>query len=155
MEPQQKISPKDVFLHLLAIITLYASAISFLVLAFHYIDLAFPNPGQYLEGIRDSIRFSVSVLVVVFPVYLITSWFLNKSYLALPSRRDLRLRKWLIYLTLFIAALVVIGDLVALIYQLLGGGYTAPFLLKVIAVFFVAGSIFAYYFWDVRRYKTE
>lgn len=157
MEIQHKTSPKDVFLHLLAIVTLYASAIGFLIAVFNYVDLNYPASMEYYyeEGMRDTIRWSLSMLIVMFPVYVGTMWFLNKSYAKEPARRDMRVRKWLVYLTLFIAAIVIIIDLITLIYNLLGGEYTGQFFLKVVAVFFVAASIFGYYLWDVKKYKTE
>ena len=163
IEPIQKTSPKDVFLHLLAIVTLYASAVSLGVLLFDYINLAFPDPlvdgaGYYdyaVQAYHDSIRWSVSALVVVFPVFLFTTRFLNKSYDANPTKRNLRIRKWLVYFTLFATAVVVIGDLVALIYNFLGGEITIRFFLEVLTIALIAGSIFFYYFHDVRKYKTE
>src|SRR5438132_4874360 len=42
--------------------------------------------------------------------------------------------KWLIYLTLFVAALIIIGDLVSLIYNFLGGDVTIKFVLKALSV---------------------
>ena len=92
---------------------------------------------------------------MVFPVYVWVNWFLNKIYTKEPEKRNLRIRRWLIYFTLFATALVIIGDLVALVNNLLGGEFTVRFILKVITVFFVAGSIFYYYFSDLRKYKTE
>lgn len=152
----KKVSPKDVFLHLLGIVTLYSSAIALITLFFQYANLAFPDPlNFYRDEILSTIRFSVSTLIIVFPAYVITTWFLNKSYLSNPERRNLRIRKWLIYFTLFVAALVVIGDLVTLVYNFLGGDITSQFVVKVFSVFFVAGSIFTYYFWDIRKYRTE
>ena len=160
LNQEKKVSPKDVFLHLLAIATLYTSAITFLMLVFEYINVWIPdtlaNGGYYsLQSSYDSIRWSIACLVVVFPVYVLTSWFLGKGYTAEPSKRNLRIRKWLIYFTLFVTALIIIGDLVALIYNLLGGEFTLRFILKVLSVFFVAGSIFGYYFYDVKRHATE
>lgn len=157
---EQKTSPKDIFLHLLAIVSLYTSAISFLVLIFQYVNVLIPDPiaeGAYyaLSGSYSAIRWSISSLIVVFPVYLLTSLHLNKSYAKTPSKRNLRIRKWLIYFTLFAAALIIIGDLVALINNLLGGELTVRFLIKVAAVMFVAASTFFYYFTDLRKYKTE
>ena len=160
MEQLQRTSPKDVFLHLLAIITLYTSAISFLVLIFQYVNVLFPDPLEFAMGYHmrlgsyGAIRWSIASLIVVFPVYLITSWFLNKGY-STPSKRNLWIRKWLIYFTLFAAALIIIGDLVTLINRLLEGELTIRFILKVMAVLFVAGSVFGYYLWDIKRYKTE
>ncbi len=150
-----KTEPKDVFLHLLAIITLYASAVSFGSLLFDYINLAFPDAlrGDYYvyAAAANSIRWSISMLVIVFPVYVFTTWFLHKGYAREPFRKSFRIRKWLVYLTLFIAALVIIGDFVGLIYNFLGGELTMRFFLKIFAVFFIAASMFIYYFWDMKR----
>ena len=158
-QDKQKTSPKDVFLHLLAILTLYASGVSFGALLFQYIDIWMPDRLQDMywvrEGALSAIRFSIASLVIVFPVYLLTTRFLNRTYFENPSRRNMRIRKWLVYFTVFATALVIIGDLVSLVYNLLGGETTARFLLKTLTVFFVAGSIFFYYFWDLKTHKTE
>ena len=155
----ERTSPKDVFLHLLAIIALYVAAGSFVTLLFQYINIFFPDPivDHYysLQSAYSTIRWVISTLIIVFPVYILTSWFLNKGYLANPSKRNLRIRKWLIYFTLFVAALIITGDLVTLIYNLLGGELTIRFFLKILAVLATAGSVFFYYFWDVRQYKIE
>ena len=159
MNEEIKASPKDVFVHLLTMITLYVSVASFLVLLFQYANLLLPDPlerGYYQRiGIYQAIRWSIASLIILFPTYILTSWFLNKAYIVVPARRNLRIRKWLIYFTLFVAALIILGDLVTLIFNLLQGELTARFVLKVAAVLFVAGSVFYYYFWDLRRYKTE
>lgn len=160
MDKLQKTSPKDVFMHLLAIVTLYTSAISFLVLIFQYVNVLLPDPiaadGYYhLSGAYSRIRWAISSMIVVFPVYLLTTWYLNKSYALTPSKTNLRIRKWLIYFTLFAAALIIIGDLVTLINNLLEGELTLRFLIKVTSVFFVAASVFTYYFWELKKYKTE
>lgn len=159
-EIRSKASPKDIFLHLLAIITLYVSAGSFIALLFQYSNLLIPDildqGGFYARtSSLQTIRWSISSLLVIFPVYVFTSWYLNKSYLASPEKRNLQIRKWLIYFTLFVAALIIIGDLVALIFNLLGGEFTTRFILKVLTIFFVAGSVFYYYFRDLRRHNIE
>ena len=159
MDTQHKTSPKDVFLHLLAIVALYFSAGSFITLIFQLVNVLIPDlvaeHFYSLQGVYQAIRWSISVLAVVFPVYILTSWFLNKGYLANPSKRNLWIRKWLIYFTLFVSAIIIIGDLVFLMNNLLGGELTIRFLLKVLTVLFVASSVFSYYFWDLRRHKVE
>lgn len=153
----EKTSPKDVFLHLLAIITLYVSAGSFVTLLFQFVNILFPDALNSYEytGAISTMRRSISALVIIFPVYVLTSWYLGRSYQKNPLKRNLRIRKWLIYFTLFAASLIIIGDLVTLIYNLLNGDLTVRFLLKILAVLLVSGSVFGYYFWDVRKYKTE
>ncbi len=156
MDQSAKIGPKEIFLHLLAILTLYFSAGSFLALVFQYINYWFPDP---LEGPRfhgfGAIRFALSSLIVVFPAYLLTTRYLNKIYLSNPIISQMRIRKWLIYFTLFAAALIMIGDFVALVNGLLGGELTTRFILKVITVFFVAASVFYYYRFDLQWTKGQ
>ncbi len=160
MNEQIKAGPKDVFLHLLAITALYVGAGGFIALIFDYINLTFPDVltmGVYYDPsyIYSSIRWEIALLVVVFPVYVFVSWFLNKDYATDPAKRNLKIRKWLIYFTLFLAAIILIGDLVTLIFNFLGGDLTARFIFKILTVFLVTGGIFWYYFWDLKKYKTE
>jgi hypothetical protein len=148
-------SPRDVFLHLLSIIALYASATAFLTLAFQLINLWFPDildAGGYYAyaGARNAIRWSLASLVVIFPVYFFTARFLRKEYEVEPQKRELRVRKWLISFTLFVVALTLIGDLVSLLSHFLEGELTARFALKVLVVAFVAGAIGAYYLWILK-----
>jgi len=151
-----KAEPKDVFLHLLAIIALYASATAFLVMLFQYINVLIPDllERDYyrLQSYYSSIRWSISSLIVIFPVYVWVGYYLNKIYSREPEKRNLRIRKWLLNFTVFAAALIIIGDLVTLIYNFLGGDITARFALKIAAVFFVAASVFFYYFWELKSW---
>ncbi len=145
--------PRDLFLHLLAIVTLYWSCISFVTLLWQYINYFFPdilNYGYY-SGYLSLIRFSVSSLIIVFPVFILVSWWLNKIYSREYAVRESKIRKWLIYLTLFIASLVIIGDLISIINTLLGGEITIRFILKALSILFVAALVFGYYLDDVRK----
>lgn len=157
---QIKTSPKDFFLHLLEMVALYASAISFLMIVFSMINFYVPDPlrqGDYYRSVwlREQIRGSLSALIVFFPVFLFVNSFLRKSYEMMPEKRNLSVRRWLIYFTLFVAAIVMIGYFVSAIYSFLGGDLTLQFGLQVLSIFFVAGSIFGYYLNDVRKYNTE
>jgi hypothetical protein len=144
--------PKDVFLHLLSIGMLYASVISFLVLVFQYINHLFPDVLTYSYGADlDAIRFSTAALVIVFPVYLLTNWLLLLDIRLMPVKATIWVRRWLLHFTLFLASVVIIVDLVTLVFNFLNGDLTTRFLLKVLAVFFVAAVVFWYYLWDLRR----
>jgi hypothetical protein len=155
---QSKTSPKDFFLHLLAMIALYTSAISFATVVWQYINIGIPDPlEQYfsVDAARSSIRNSLSILIIFFPTYIATSLALHKSYLKDTSKRNLWVRKWLTYFTLFVAAVIILIDLVSLINTFLGGELTLRFFLKVLTVLFVAGSIGGYYIWDLKKFKSE
>lgn len=146
--------PRDVFLHLFSMVTLYWSAISFITLCWQYINYFFPdilNLRYSSQSNVFSIRFSVASLIIIFPLFILASWYLNKIYKRETVVRESKIRKWLIYLTLFVASLVIIGDLVGVIYNFLGGDITIKFVLKALSVLFVAVAVFGYYLDDVRK----
>ncbi|MDP3883287.1 MAG: DUF5671 domain-containing protein [Candidatus Staskawiczbacteria bacterium] len=146
--------PRDVFLHLLAIVTLYWSAVSFVTLLWQFINYFFPDAlNRYYNYFSFSgpIRFAIASLIIVFPVFMLISWYLNKIYAKEAVVRESKIRKWLIYLTLFIASLVIIGDLITVINFFLGGEITTRFVLKALSVLLVAGVVFGYYLDDVKR----
>lgn len=147
-----KTTPKDIFLHLLNIVTFYVSAISYITLLIQYINLLLPDPlNYYHSGILESIFWSTSIIVVAFPCYIFTSWLMERDFSHTPAKRNLSVRKWLIYATLFIASVTILGDLVALVFNFLKGELTLRFFLKVIVVLTISTAVFGYYFWDLRE----
>jgi len=146
-------------MHFLSIISLVAVAISFGTMLFQYINIYFPdivsdygyfNRSAYL----GTIRYALAALIVFLPVFVWTSRFLNKDINENPEKRDLKIRKWLLYFTLFVAALVIIGDLIVLIRSFLEGELTRRFILKILSILFIAGSIFYYYLNELRDTKN-
>jgi len=150
-----KSSPRDVFMYLLATITLYFSAFSVIDLLFGYINVGFPDALNPYYDAGGAIRWSLALFIIIFPVYFWVSRFLFKDITADSGKRELRIRKWLLYLTLFLAALLIIGDLVVLIFNFLQGEITMRFFLKILSVLAVAGAIFWYYLYDLRRAAGE
>ncbi len=151
-EVKMKSSPKDVFLHILMIGTLYVSTFMFSSLWFDYVNFLFPDKLNYnYRAILDGILVGTSTLIVVFPVYLLTAWLLEKEIKQIPEKRELRVRKWLVYLTLFAAAIAVIVEIVRLVYNFLSGELTMNFFLKILIVLIVATFTFGYYLWDAKR----
>ncbi|MFH1401851.1 MAG: DUF5671 domain-containing protein [Parcubacteria group bacterium] len=149
-------APKNVFLHLLNIVTFYLSVINFITLYLQYIDFIFPDPLNFFyTGITGAVRMSTSILVVAVPVYILTSWLLGRDLKKNPERRESKLRKWLLYFTLFVSAITIIIDLIMLVNSFLSGELTVRFLLKVLVVLLVATAVFGYYVWDLRRKDQE
>lgn len=145
-------TPKDVFLHLLNILTFYLSIIGFIMLYIQYISALFPDPlNFYYTSIANSVRVSTSMFVVAVPVFILTAWLLAKDLAANPEKREGRLRKWLIYLTLFVAAVTIIVNLIILVYNFMSGELTIQFFLKTLTVLLVALAVFGYYIWELRR----
>ena len=65
------------------------------------------------------------------------------------------MRRWLTYLTLAIAAGILIGDSTTLVYNVLDGEVAVRFLLKVLTTGGIAGAVFTYYLRDLRRDEKE
>jgi hypothetical protein len=153
--PRPYLDAREAFMYLVLFSTLYVSAYHLGSLLFDIINLTFPDPAeasaQRAGYVRQSMRWSISSLVVAFPVFVYVSWLLNRDISADPIKRHSKVRRWLTYVTLFIAAGVLIGDVISLVYNLLGGELTTRFLSKVLVVGFIAGSIFWYYLADLRR----
>src|SRR3989338_5787302 len=94
-------------------------------------------------------------MIIIFTVYVWVTRFLKKDIQENPEKRELKIRKWLLYLTVFVAALVLIGDLVALINTYLNGEITMRFILKVLTIMFIAGSVFSHYYFELRELKAK
>jgi hypothetical protein len=146
-----KITAKDFFLHIAVTALLYAGAIALLNILFRVINVAFPQVTQYNYYDSTSISFPVATLIVAFPLFLYLSNLLRKGYREEPERKEYVVRKWLIYITLFVAGAILAGDLVVLIYFFLDGQeITIAFVLKILSVLVVTGSIFGYYIDDLK-----
>lgn len=156
--PRPYVSAKEAFLYLTLFSTLYLSAYNLGRLVFSFINRVLPDPalsGHYLDYTSQAMRWSVASLVIAFPVFLYLSWLMGRAIRREPMKRASRVRKWLTYLTLFIAASVLVGDLITLLYNFLGGELGLRFMLKVLTVGVIAGTVFVYYLWDLRSDDLE
>lgn len=160
--PKRKpyLSAREAFLYLVLFLTLYISAwsigtILFQVINLYIPDAAFSTDYYLLSSSRTAIRSATSALVVTAPIFAWLSYVINRSQDKNPLLRSSKVRKWLTYLTLFVAAGVIIGSLITLVYNVLGGELTARFSLKLLTVLTIAGCIFGYYLWDLRRDEQQ
>lgn len=148
---KQYTAAKDVFSYLLMIIMLYIGVISFTAMIWQYINVRFPDALNQAYGAYDIIRNSISCLVVVWPVLVLISWMIGKDLRKEKEKQNIWVRKWLMYLTLFIASMTIIIDLITLLNSFLSGEITTRFVLKVLVILIVAASVFGYYLWDLKR----
>ena len=156
--PRAQLSAREAFLYLVLFTTLYLSAYHFGSLLFDFINKAFPDPAarSYAAALGwDGMRWSVSSLVIAFPVFLFVSHHIGKAVARNPMLRLSPVRRWLTYLTLFVTSSVLIGDLTALVYNAMGGELTTRVALKVVVVGVIAGTIFGYYLLDLRREERK
>ena len=155
--PKPYLSAREAFRYLVLFSTLYISAYNLGSLLFQFINRAFPDPAAsgWAEYSYTAVRWSVSSLIVAFPVFLYVSLLISRAVRRDPAKRGSKVRRWLTYLTLCVAAGVLIGDFIALVYNFLGGELTIRFVLKVTTVGFIAGAIFGCYLWNLRREEKD
>jgi membrane protein YqaA with SNARE-associated domain len=146
----------EAFLYLLIFLCLFISAFSFGGLLFEFVDRWIPDPLQYSwNNDTNAIRGFTAALIVAFPLYLWLSTLAARRIRREPARRESRIRQWLTYVTLFIAAAVIIVDLITLLAGLLQGDLTLRFALKTLTVLLIAGLIFGYYLWELGQKKKK
>jgi hypothetical protein len=156
--PKPSTSAQEAFLYLVLFTTLLLSAYNLGAVVFEFIDRAFPDPAAAVaddEWKAERLRWSLSTLIVAFPVFAFVSYLVSRAILQDPIKRASGIRKWLTYATLFVAASVLIGDVTTLVYNLLSGELTVRFILKVVTVALIAGVVFAYYLYDLRKEEKE
>jgi len=146
---------KHFVLQLGSLISLYVSLGFLISLLFGLINSYFPDAtDQYyqIESTTESIRLAIAMLVVFFPTYLVLTRLTNKLRRKETTGDFLPLTKWLIYLSLLVGTLVLLGDLVTILWTFLSGEITSRFILKAVAVLGVVGLALYYYILDVRGY---
>jgi len=142
------------FLYLVSFLSLWFVAMGLGTILYQIINKIFPDTGafSYLDVFQQGvIKFGLASIIIATPIYYILAFLITKYLYEGKISEDSKVRKWTTYIILFFAAATIIGDLITLVYNLLGGDMAARFVLKVLVVILIAGSILGYYFWDMRK----
>lgn len=150
-----KLSPKDFVLNGAMMIALYVSTFSFLALIFSYIDFLYPDVLAYHDPYSTGMRAAIATLLVVFPLFIFLTRYINEDIRAHEEKEELGFRKWLIYITLLIAGGALAVDLIMLVNSFLSGDIVTSFVLKVFSVFIILSAIFAYYLLSLKGYWKD
>ena len=143
-----KTTPKDFFLHLGATIALYVAVGALINLWFSIINYYCPDDlAGYFYG--NAVAWPISMLLVLVPILYVLEWLTNKDVRNMPEKSEIWVRKWRIYLTLFLVVILIGGDLIALINTYLNGEITSRLVYKVIITLLIAGSVGKYYFFSI------
>ncbi len=156
--PLPTVSIREAFMYVLMFATLFVSAYSLGDLLFDIISRTLPDPAdaRFTQlSTLQAIRWSLSCLIVGFPIFVWLAWLISRLVRLDPTKRASRIRRQLTYFTLFVAACVLIADVITVIYSFLGGELTTRFVLKVITVGVISGTVFGYYLSDLRVDEKE
>lgn len=146
---------RDAFFHLLTFGALYTWATSLVLLFFTYINFALPDPAwrtsqRQIDEAMSIIRAELAIVIVAFPIFLILWHFLLREVRRDSEKAKGAIRRWLVYLSIFIGSLTLSGDVITLIYFLLEGQMTTRLLLKAGVLFVIAGSLVLYLVYTIR-----
>ncbi len=145
--PRPFLSAREAFVYGLMFLALATTAWHLVSLSFNMIDRCFPDPAQIERSYADlsGMRFSIASLVVFLPLFLFLNQRTNAATQADPGKRRSLVRKWFGYITLFLASIALLGDLIAVVFALLNGDLTLRFAAKAAVVAAVAGAVFFYF----------
>jgi len=151
---ENKNTARNFALQLGSLITLYVSVSAMVLVLFGVITTLYPdalNGSWEYQSAQQSIRFGIAMLVVFFPTYVFITRSVNEirrnetgTYMALT--------KWLVYLSLLVGGVILLGDAVTVILTYLNGEITVRFILKALALLIIVGSAFYYYILDAKLY---
>jgi len=155
--PRKRVSssPREAFLHLLAMAMLYAAAIAIGAILFEFVQRLLPVPADAARfGRNDALRSAAAALLVAVPILAVVHRAIDREMRANPAARISPLYRVLAYLTLLVTALVMAGDLICVIVGFLAGELTLRFVLKGLVVLLLAGGIYLWYASDMRREES-
>lgn len=148
------------FQYIILFITLYIWATCFGGILHYAVDQNFKDKIDtlsYSYGTLLGLSFMpgyLAGLIVSYPIFAALFLILKKQTLEKPGMKNLKIRKILIYLTLVITFLIMIGHLITTLYGFFSAASTLKSLMHFLVTLLVAGSIFTYFLvevWEDRK----
>lgn len=149
-KPRPYRDARETFMHLALFTMLYVTAFSVASLIFRLIDQSYADAAMQAVPIKQLLRFPLSCLTFTMPVLLYVSYLIRRDTRLDPTRRINETRRQLTYITLFVAAAILIVTLTIVVYSYLGDELTPILFRKVSATAGIAVTIFAFYMRDLR-----
>ncbi|MCC5985420.1 MAG: hypothetical protein JJU42_13770 [Rhodobacteraceae bacterium] len=145
--PRGSVSARDAAVYGLLFVALLSVTWNLVSLGFRLIDTWLPDPlrgtGQD-AWTSSSMRWSMAALIVVGPLFVALHLHAERATTNKGLRRS-PMRRRVGALGLFLAALVLLGDAVGVVYALLSGDMTAQFIAKAALVAAVALLVMLYF----------
>ena len=138
--PGGRAALRDAVVYALIFASLFAIAWHAVQFGVELVDVVFPDGPRDWWGMT-SLRWSFSVLVVTLPVFAALHIYAARD----TARAANAVRSRIAAVALFLVALVLLGDAVAVVFAALGGEITARFITKAGVVAGVALMVAAYY----------
>lgn len=149
----QKNSAKFAFFYALSLVALIFMTVSTGIIIFQIVNKNIADTlNQYMASYSsEALKFAISALIISAPIYYLTVRQIYKNLSSGALEKDSGIRKWLTYLILFIASVVMIGWLIGIVNSFLDGELTLKFSLKAVSALVIAAIVFSFYFYDIKR----
>jgi predicted cation transporter len=140
-------SARDAFYYLLNFITLGFWTVALGQIFYRLIAYWLPDPTQqgYYGSLRDDVSWQVATVIVAFPAFVYVHALIQRELRVRPDLYASGVRRWLTYLALVIAAIVLLSDAAWVIEALIRGELTLRFLLDSLVLLVIGGGVFVYY----------
>jgi hypothetical protein len=138
----------DAFLYLLQFISLGFWAFAVGHLFYVLIDRRFPSSldyNFYSSSFRQAVSYELATILIAFPVFFFVGRAIVAGLAKRPETAESGVRKWLTYIALVIAAVILLADGIWFLQAFLHGDLTTRFILKSLVLASIAGGIFGYY----------
>jgi hypothetical protein len=112
-------------------------------------------PSESANDFFGEIRWATASIVAAFPVFLFMQHIIRREMEKDPGLGISPIRRWLTYLTLFVAVAVLLTDLIFLVLRLLEGDLTSRFLLKVVITGSLSGGVILHYLKELRLGESD
>ncbi len=100
---------------------------------------------------ESAIKYGISSIVIAGAVYLLSASYINRLLYRGSIFESSRARKWLTYIVMFVATATILGDLVAVLSNFLGGDLALRFFLKALTILIASGAVLGFYLWDMKK----
>lgn len=122
--PRPYVSAREAMLYALLMIALVLVCFHVLSLGFQVIDRAIPDLAEGGTPDRWSMRFSIAAILAFLPLFVLLDYRMARHMGVGDQRRRSQARRIFASITVFAAALVLLGDVVSVVYAFLSGDLT-------------------------------
>ena len=143
--PSAYVSAREALLYGLLFISLGVVSAHIVMLGFGIIDHLLPDPFDSYPGGGGWLRWPIATLIAFLPLFLLLNRRASRHGADETQRQRSLVRRWVASVTMLVALLALLCDVVTVVYVFLGGELSLRFVAKALLVAIMGGLVLAYY----------
>lgn len=146
----------DIVMQIFSFFILGIVAVSSGVLLYGIINMVFPDTvtdiydPRSLASVR-SVHYAISTLIIGYPSYVLVMRMWLRKGDDTEKYQESAITKWLTYIVLLLASMIIMGDGITMIFYILQGELSVRFFLKAVTILVIAGGIFGLYYHERKK----